>query len=171
MTDRESTLLAGRIKRIEKILGHPLPTPPSAPPPPLQEREREHLRETAQELYWNELEWEKLTGEERLDQEFLTEMAFPGFLAFVRGLLLAVTMPDSLAPPRPSPEVVQDLLVFLAARVVELEERSSSCDGEDREHREAELKMTGRLVDLVLYTLHGIGPEEVEKAEAALASG
>ena len=171
MTDRESILLAGRIKRIEQILGHPLPPPPSAPPPPLQEKERDHLLEAAEELYWNELEWEKLTGEERLDQEFLTEMAFPGLLAFVRGLLLSVTMPDSLAPPRPSPEVVQDLLDFLVARVVELEERTASSDGEDREHREAELKMTGRLVDLVLYSLHDIGPEEVGKAEAALASG
>ena len=170
MTDRESTLLAGRVKRIEQILGHSLPPPPDPPPPPLLERERDHLREAAHELYWNEMEWEKLTNEERLDEEFLTEMAFPGFLAFVRGLLLSETMPDSLAPPRPSPEIVQDLLGFLAARVVELEEKTALSDGEDREHREAELKMTSRLVDLVLYTLHGFGPEEVERVEAALAS-
>jgi len=170
MTDRESTLLAGRVKRIEQILGHSLPLPPAPPPPPLQEKERDHLREVAQDLYWNEMEWEKLTNEERLDEEFLTEMAFPGFLAFVRGLLLSETMPDSLAPPRPSPEVVQDLLGFLAARVVELEGESALSDGEDREHREAELKMTSRLVDLVLYTLHCLGPEEVGKVEAALAS-
>ena len=170
MTDRESTLLAGRVKRIELILGHSLPLPPAPPLPPLQEKERDHLQEVAQDLYWNEMEWEKLTNEERLDEEFLTEMAFPGFLAFVRGLLLSETMPDSLAPPRPSPEVVQDLLGFLAARVVELEEKSALSDGEDREHREAELKMTSRLVDLVLYTLHGFGPEEVGKVEAGLAS-
>ena len=170
MTDRESTLLAGRVKRIEQILGHSLPPPPDPPPPPLLERERDHLREAAHELYWNEMEWEKLTNEERLDEEFLTEMAFPGFLAFVRGLLLSETMPDSLAPPRPSPEIVQDLLGFLAARVVELEEKTALSDGEDREHREAELKMTSRLVDLVLYTLHGFGPEEVGKVEAGLAS-
>ena len=170
MTDRESTLLAGRVKRIEQILGHPLPPLRKPPLPPLLARERDHLREAAEELYWNELEWEKLTGEERLDQEFLTEMAFPGFLAFIRGLLLSETMPDSLAPPRPSPEVVQDLMGFLAARVVELEERSSLSDGEDREHREAELKMTSRLVDLVLYSLHDFGPEEVGKVEAALVS-
>ena len=126
--------------------------------------------EAAEELYWNELEWEKLTGEERLDEEFLTELAFPGFLAFVRGLLLSVTMPDALAPPRPSPEVVQDILDFLAARVVDLEEQTASSDGEDREHRESELKMTSRLVDLVLYLLHDLGPEEVGKVEAALVS-
>ena len=170
MTDRETTLLAGRVKRIEQILGHPLPPPLAPPSSPLQDQERDYLRETAQEFYWNELEWENLTNEERLGEEFLTELAFPGFLAFVRGLLLSTTMPDSLAPPRPSPEVVQDLLGFLAARVVELEEQAALSEGEDREHRGAELKMTSRLLDLVLYALHGFGPEEVGKVEAALAS-
>jgi len=84
MTDRETTLLDGRIKRIQKILGRSLP--PVDPPrgQPLQEAERSHLGEAAEDLYWNELEWEKLTGEERLDEEFLTELAFPGFLAFIR---------------------------------------------------------------------------------------
>ena len=170
MTNRESILLAGRVKWIEQVLGHPLPPPRTPPLPPLEEQERNYLLEGAEDLYWNELEWEKLTGEERLDEEFLTEMAFPGLLAFVRGLLLSEAMPDSLAPPRPSPEVVKDLLGFLAARVVELEEQKAQSDGEDREHAEAELKMTSRLVDLVLYMLHDFGPEEVGKVEAALAS-
>lgn len=169
MTDRETTLLEGRVKRIQQILGHPLP--PTLPPsnPPLKEKERAHLREAAEDLYWNELEWEKLTEEERLDEEFLTELAFPGFLAFVRGLVLSVTMPDSLAPPRPSPEVVRDILAFLASRVVELEEESASSQGEEQEHREAELKMTSRLVDLVLYILHDLGPEDIGELEVALA--
>jgi hypothetical protein len=170
MTDRESTLLAGRVKRIEQILGRPLPPPLDPPQPPLKDQEMDHLRGAAEELYWNELEWEKLTGEERLDEEFLTEMAFPGFLAFVRGLLLTVTMPDALAPPRPSPEVVQALLGFLATRVVDLEEQASSAEDEDREHREAELKMTNRLIDLVFYQLHGLDPDDVGKVESALAS-
>ncbi|MFH1765633.1 MAG: hypothetical protein ABIF09_15705 [Gemmatimonadota bacterium] len=169
MTDRESTLLAVRVKRIERVLGHPLPPPRTPPLPLLREEDRNHLREAAEDLYWNEMAWENLTGEERLDQEFLTEMAFPGFLAFVRGLVLSVTMPDSLAPPRPSPEIVRDLLGFLAGRVVELDEQTSQTDCEEREHREAELKMTSRLVDLVLYILHDIRPDEVEKVEAALA--
>lgn len=168
MTDRESTLLTGRVKRIEKILGHPLPPPLAHSFPPLKEEERAHLREAAEDLYWNELEWEKLTGEEKVDEEFLTEMAFPGFLAFVRGLLLSETMPDSLAAPRPSPEVIQDILSFLASRIVDLDEQTSVLGGEDLEHREAELKMTNRLVDLVLYHLHRIGPEDVGKVEAAL---
>jgi hypothetical protein len=169
MTDRESTLLGGRVKRIETILGRPLGPPAAPPEPPLAEAERNHLREGAEDLYWNDLEWEKITGEEQVDEEFLTEMAFPGFLAFVRGLLLSETMPDSLAPPRPSPEVVQDVLEFLSARVVALDERSAALGGEDKEHCEAELKMTSRLVDLVLYQLHGFGPDEVKMVEAALA--
>ena len=123
MTDREQTLLDGRIKRIKELLGGSLPPVSPPPEPPLAEEERRHLMEAAQDLYWNELEWEKLTGEEKLDEEFLTELAFPGFLAFIRGLLLTVAMPDSPVAPRPSPEVVRDILAFLTARIVDLEER------------------------------------------------
>jgi hypothetical protein len=53
---------------------------------------------------------------------------------------------------------------------VELEEHASLSDDEDREHREAELKMTSRLLDLVVYQLHGLGPVEVGKVESTLAS-
>jgi len=143
---------------------------PAAPPPapPLKPEERAHMREISEDLYLNELEWEKITGEEQLGEHFLTELAFPGFLAFVRGLLLAEVMPDSLAAPRPSPEVVEDVLDFLAVRVVELDEEKAGLDGEEREHREAELKMTSRLVDLVLYLLYGLAPEEVGRVEDAL---
>lgn len=169
MTDRESTLLGGRVKKIEQILGRPLPPLPGAHAPSLEAVERDHLRENAEELYWNELEWEKITGEEQLDEEFLTEMAFPGFLAFIRGLLLSVAMPDSLAPASPAPEVVCDVLRFLARRIVELEEEAANSEGEEREHRDAELHLTSRLVDLVFYTFYDIGPDEVEKVEAALA--
>ncbi|MFC1575607.1 hypothetical protein ACFL5A_03035 [Gemmatimonadota bacterium] len=168
MTDRESTLLAGRVTRIQQILGHPLPAPPEGEPVP--QGERDHLREVARDLYWNELEWEKLTGEEQLDEEFLTEQAFPGFLAFTRGLLLEEVMPDSQALARPSPQVVEDLLIFLAGRVVELEEEAAESGGEDREHREAELKMSARLLDLVLYLHYQLAPEEVAKVEDALGS-
>lgn len=157
------------MRKIEQILGRTLPPMPGALPPSLETVERDHLRENAEELYWNELEWEKITGEERLDEEFLTEMAFPGFLAFIRGLLLSVTMPDSLAPASPAPEVVCDTLRFLARRVVELEEEVARSEGEEREHREAELMMTSRLVDLVFYTFFDFGPDDVEMVEAALA--
>ena len=169
MTDRETTLLVGRVKRIEQILGRTLPPTFTPFQSPLGEEELGHLREAAQELYWNELEWEKLTNEERLGEEFFTELAFPGFLAFIRGLLLSETMPDSQAPARPSPEVVKDLLGFLANRVVELEETKTDVDGEELEHREAELRMTDRLVDLVLYRLHDLKADDVSKVEAAQA--
>ncbi|MGW8267806.1 MAG: hypothetical protein ACWGSQ_15680 [Longimicrobiales bacterium] len=167
MADRESTLLSGRVKRIQQILGRELQPVPSSPEP-LSQRERTHLRETAEELYWNDLEWEKLTGEERLDEEFLTELAFPGFLAFVRGLLLEEAQPDSVAPAQPRPEVVADVLGFLSKRVVELEEDTAGREGEDRDHGEAELKMTSRLVDLVLHLYYRLDPEEGSRVEAAL---
>jgi len=167
MADRETTLLAGRVTRIQQVLGRQLQAAwPSSDP--LPETDRAYLQETGEEFYWNELEWEKLTGEEQVGEEFLTELAFPGFLAFVRGLLLEETMPDSTVPPRPSPTVVEGLLAFLAGRVVCLEEEAGCCEGEDKEHREAELKMTSRLVDLVLYLLHRLNSEEVTRFEASL---
>lgn len=168
VADRETTLLSGRVRRIEQILQTPL-SPRRLPAlPPLPEIERDFLRESGEDLYWNDLEWEKLTNEERLDEEFLTEMAFPGFLAFVRGLLLTEAMPDSLVPPRPAPEVVEDLLGFLAARVVELGEGVADADVEERAQKEAELQMTSRLLDLVICILHDLGREEIGKVEAAL---
>jgi hypothetical protein len=169
MADRENTLLSGRVKRIQQILGRELRSGSSSSDP-FPEQDRAYLLETAQEFYWNDLEWEKLTGEEQLDTEFLTELAFPGFLAFVRGLLLEEAQPDSKASPRPRPEVVADILAFLANRVVELEEDASSLEGEDRAHREAELQMTSRLVDLVLYLHYRLDPDEANMVEAALAS-
>ena len=170
MTNREETLLAGRVKRIEQILGYPLTPVASASDHPLQPGERAYMRDSAEELYWNELEWEKLTGEEKLDEDFLTALAFPGFLAFVRGLLLTETLPDSSTEPRPSPEVVEEVLGFLAQRVVELEEEMAGLEGEERAHRETELTMTSRLIDLVLYLLYGLDPAEVGKVEATLLS-
>jgi hypothetical protein len=167
MTDRETTLLAGRIRRIEQILGTPLPPLRQPAAPSLPKAERDFLREAGEDLYWNDLEWEKLTQEERLDEEVLTEMAFPGFLAFIRGLLLSDVMPDSPVPPRPAPEVVDDLLGFLAARLVELGEQESDGEGEESEQREVELRMTSRLLDLAVCVLHDLGPEEVGRVEAA----
>ena len=169
MIDRESTLLAGRVKRLEQILGRSIAYSRTPSGAPLLEEEMSHLKGEGENLYWNELEWEKLTGEEKVDEEFLTELAFPGFLAFVRGLLLEEVMPDSLAPAQPRPEVVDALLGFLAERTVELEEETARLDGEERDHKVSELKLTSRLVDLVLYRLHDLSPEEVEQVEAALS--
>ncbi|MGM0669911.1 MAG: hypothetical protein ACQET1_09345, partial [Gemmatimonadota bacterium] len=66
MADRESTLLAGRVKRIQQVLGNALQDPWSAPEE-TPEEDWAYLRETAEEFYWNDLEWEKLTGEEKVD--------------------------------------------------------------------------------------------------------
>jgi hypothetical protein len=167
MADREKTLLAGRISRIQQVLGRSLGSPWAAVEPP-PEKDRAYLHETGVEFSWNDLEWEKLTGEEQVDEEFLTEMAFPGFLAFVRGLLLEETLPDSLAPPQPNPAVVDGLLEFLVSRIVELEEETACCEGEEKDHREAELKMTARLVDLVIYLFFKLSPNEIARVEAAL---
>jgi len=167
MADREQTLLEGRVKRIQQVLGRPLDVtwPSSAT---LPEKDRAYLQETAEEFYWNDLEWEKLTGEERVDEEFLTELAFPGFLAYVRGLLLEEVNPDSKVAASPNPAVVRSLLEFLVQRVVGFEEEAACCEGEEREHLKAELKMTSRLVDLVIYHLYKLTPAEVARVEAAL---
>jgi hypothetical protein len=170
MTDRESTLLAGRVKRLEQLLGRPIPPARIPSGVPLLEEEKSHLTGEGENLYWNELEWEKLTGEEKVDEEFLTELAFPGFLAYVRGLLLEEVMPDSLAPAQPRPEVVEALLGFLAERTVELGEETARLEGEERDHKVSEVKLASRLVDLVLYRFHGLTPEEIEQVEVALSA-
>lgn len=162
---RLDTLLAGRRERLERLLGRPLEDPRVGPRPVPSERVRRFLVEEAEDLYWNELEWENITDEEALEDGFLTELAFPGFLAFIRGLLLTEVMPDAKAPASPRPEVVEDILRFLCARVVELQEEGSS--DVTAGDTESELAMTSRLVDLVLYIFHGLTSEDIEKVEAA----
>ena len=110
MTDRVSTLLEGRREHLERLLGRPLGVPRTGPRPSLPDRMRGFLREEAEDLYWNELEWENITDEEALAEGALTELAFPGLLAFVKGLLLREVMPDAKAPASPQPEVVEDIL-------------------------------------------------------------
>jgi hypothetical protein len=138
-------LLARRRARLEHLLQHPLVAPRSSG---IEEARRTFLREEAEELYWNELEWEKLTSEEmRRGGSELVELAFPGFLAFIDGLLLREVADDSLAPAKPRPEVVEDILLFLCRRYLELLPETDDTARLERE-------MTERLVDLVLYRLH-----------------
>lgn len=169
MNDRIQTLLQGRRERLARDLGRPLAA--RAPrDEPLSRKVRSFMLDEAKELYWNELEWEHITREEATDDGALAELTFPGLLAFVRGLLLEEVMPDALAPADPRPEVVQDLLVFLAARVLELEEALGSPMDEDDEGRcRRELELTSRLLDLVLYLYHRLERPEVERLEAARA--
>lgn len=138
--------------RLEQILQSPL-VPPR--PSGIEPERRQFLLEEAEELYWNELEWEKLTAEEMKGGSELVEMAFPGFLAFVDGLLLKEANPDSQVPARPRPEVVEDVLLFLATRHLELLPQTD-------EQSTLERDMTARLIDLVLYRLHGIATDRVE---------
>lgn len=164
MTDRVSTLLGGRRERLERQLGRTVDQPRTGPRAPLSPKTRAFLCEEAEDLYWNELEWEHITDEEALEEGPLTELAFPGFLAFVRGLLLTEVMPDAKAPASPRPEVVEDILGFLAKRVVELED-GLAADGESEEQMRTELDMTSRLIDLVLYQYHGLARADIERLE------
>ncbi len=166
MTDRAMTLLGGRREWMERVLGRELEPPKTGPTKPLEEKVRVFLREEAEDLYWNELEWEHITDEEALEEGPLTELAFPGFLAFIRGLLLSEVMPDALAPASPRPQVVEDVLGFLCNRVVELEE-SLAGDAEDPDRLRSEMEMTSRLVDLVLYRFHELGPRDIDSIESA----
>ena len=121
----------------------------------------------AETLYWNDLEWEHITDEEALEEGPIPQLTFPGFLAFVRGLLLHEVMPDSMAPASPRPGVVKDILRFLASRVVELEDGLAESAGEDADRLHSELDMTSQLIDLVLYELHGVRREELERIESS----
>lgn len=150
-------LIARRRQRLERILQRRLTRPAASG---ISEKARSFLREEAEELYWNELSWEQLTGEEGLAESGLVEFTFPGFLAMVEGLLLRETMPDSKAPATPRPEVVEDVLEFLARRRLTL-------DASSDQHSRMEAQVTTRLMDLVLYRLHGVQVEEVERLERA----
>jgi hypothetical protein len=144
--------LARRRARLEQILQAPLVPPRSSG---IDADRRKFLTEEAEELYWNELEWENLTSEEMKGGSELVELAFPGFLAFVDGLLLKEANPDSQVPARPRPEVVEDILLFLSRRHLELLPETDPQPVLERD-------MTARLIDLVLYRLHGIAVDRVQ---------
>ena len=123
-----------------------------------------HFRREAEELYWTELSWEELTDEEAITGAgHMTEMVFPGFLTFVGGLLVDEAHPGAPAP-RPHPDAVDEVLSFLA-------ERFAACtqdleNGVDSQKVVWARQMTGHLLDLVLYRLYRLSPQEVELLEA-----
>jgi hypothetical protein len=86
----------------------------------------------------------------------LVELAFPGFLAFIDGLLLKEAHEDSPRPASPRPEVVEDVLMFLSRRCLELLPETSA-------EGKLERWMTERLIDLVLYRLHGLPTDGVDR--------
>ena len=144
--------IARRRARLETILMQPLVVPRGNG---VSEESRTFLLEEAEELFWNELEWEKLTSEEMSEGgSSLVERTFPGFLAFIDGLLLKEVHESSPEPARPKPEVVEEILVFLAQRYLEL------LPWTEPEAR-LERAWTERLIDLVLYRLHGLSVDRV----------
>ncbi len=157
-----ATYLEERRVALERSLGRPLFRDPEESEVPLSEVERGYLRDEALELYWNDLEWEHITEEERLDDGALIEMAFPGFLAYVRGLLLREALPDAGAEAKPRPEVVEDVLAFLGGRVLELEQAVEDEEElEEVERLRSERDMTTQLVDLVLMRLYEVDPADL----------
>ena len=162
MDYRARSLLDERREKMERALGRRLTVPTPSDGPELSDSEREHLGSAATDLYTNELAWENITDEEQVEGEPLSELTFPGFLAYVRGLLLDQVMPDSLAPANPRPEVVEEVVGFLAGRVVALQDQKDDPEDEDASRTERDLALTDRLLDLVLFRLHGIDPADVE---------
>lgn len=151
-----------RRARLVEAIGRPLRTP-GADAPPLAADKLDFFRREAEELYWNELAWEELTDEESVFGGHLTELVFPAFLAFVEGLLVEKVPEDSLAPARPHPDAVEEILLFLgeryAAFTTELER------GADSERIVWARAMTARLMDLVLARLHGIDVQELGRMD------
>lgn len=169
MTDLIERELSRRKARMARALERPLRVREVAVATLSPDRRAYYLDE-ARELYWNELEWENITGEERLDDGPFTELAFPGFLAFVRGLLLRESIDERGAPPDPHPAIVEEILSFLAGRVVTLRAELRERDPEwDVEQSERELSMTEPLIDLVLALLYEVTPAERVRLERAAA--
>lgn len=132
---------------------------------PLAPEKLEFMRREAEDLYENELAWEELTDEEAVPGGHLTEMVFPGFLALVDGLLVERVPADALAPARPHPDAVEEILVMLADRYMDLTAYVES--GADSQKLVYARAMTSRLVDLVLYRLYRLAPGEIDRLEAA----
>ncbi len=149
-----------RRARICRLLGH-------APEPvgldvPLSAERLAHLRSEAEELYWNELVWEELTDEEAITGGgHMTEMVFPGFLAFIDGLLVDRVPADALSPARPHPDAVEDILTFVAERHFAATRDLES--GADSQKVVWARMMAAELLDLVLYRLYRLSPAEVEE--------
>ncbi|HEU0302032.1 MAG TPA: hypothetical protein VFR37_21430 [Longimicrobium sp.] len=131
---------------------------------PLSAERLEFVRREAEDLYWNELSWEELTAEEAIPGGHLTEMVFPGLLAFVEGLLVDRVPADALAPACPHPDAVEEILAFLGERYAQATSELEA--GADSQKLVWARHMTARLIDLVLYRLYRLTPAEQERLEA-----
>lgn len=146
--------------RIRDRVGHPLVAAGDGAAPLPSDRVY-HLRREAEELYWNELTWEQATDEEVVSGGRLTELAFPAFLAFVDGLLPR----DSPTGPRPHPDVVEEILRFLAEQYLTLTVELEA--GADSQRLVWARAMTSRLIDLVLYRVYQLTRDECESLDGA----
>ncbi|HEX7049043.1 MAG TPA: hypothetical protein VF188_02435 [Longimicrobiales bacterium] len=157
---RPEALLARRRARIVRITGRELAGSAACTLPAARAA---HLCDGAVELYWNELAWEQITAEEAVGGSQRVERMFPGFLAMIDGLLQHHAE-AAWAPPRA--DVVDQLLLFLAGRCVDL-----ACAAAREVETRSERELTLRLLDLVLYRRYALGPEEVERLEIARLGG
>ena len=150
-------LVEERVRALRRILRREL-DPDDIILRPTAPASRRHLFEEACDLYWNELNWEQLTDEERISGGELTEMVFPGLLALMDALL---TRAENGEPDRDREhrDVAHDFLLWLAARLVELRTTRPE-DDEDRERIAAEIQVTDDLVDLVSCRLYCLTEEE-----------
>ncbi len=158
-------LLQNRRHALREAVGRSLAKPEGTEDPPLSDGHRDHLLDELKDLYWNDLEWENVTEEERMEGGSLPELTFPGVLALTRGLLLTEVATDSNAPPEPRPEVVEHFLEFLANQVLDLRETATGGPGEEGDRAALELRMTQGLLDRVLIEYHRLSPEDVGTLE------
>ncbi len=152
------TLVEERVRALRRILEREL-DPGDIVLRPTAPASRRHLFEEACDLYWNELNWEQLTEEERISGGELTEMVFPGLLALVDALLprSANGEPDR---DREHRDVAHDFLLWLAARLVEIRVTRGE-DDEDRIRLQHEAQVTDDLIDLVSCRLFCLSDAEI----------
>jgi len=165
--DPAQDLLQSRRRSLQKAVGRPLLAPDGTEDPPLSASQRAHLLEELEELYWNDLEWENVTEEERMEGGSIPELTFPGVLALTRGLLLTEVPWDAATGPEPRPEVVEAFLMFLSERILSLRDAASGAPGEEGDRSALELRMTEGLLDRVLVEYHRLSPEDVGTLEEA----
>jgi len=153
-----------RRARICRLLGY-TPEPVGLGAAPLSPELLAHMRSEAEELYWNELVWEELTDEEAVTGGgHMTEMVFPGFLAFVNGLLLEEVAAGSRHVAVPHPDAVEEILTFLGERYAESTAELES--GADSQKVVWARQMTRHLIDLTLFRLYRLGRADQEMLEA-----
>ncbi len=165
--DSVAELIQSRRRVLQSAVGRALSIPEGTADPPLSPDRRVHLFDELKNLYWNDLEWENVTEEERMEGGSIPELTFPGVLALARGLLLTEVPMDSTVAAEPRPEVVEQFLEFLAERIIELRVEAAGAPSEEGDRAALELRMTEGLLDRALIEYHRLPPEDVGTLEGA----